>query len=135
MDLEEAVDVGIRFLEEKAGYQMHQLESVGLKNKIWVLRFDASYILGRNKIELRIDDTSGKVIEVDIGDGSVKTEQDKPKSDRADSMEITSFDRDNEYLVVETEGGKVKLSFEDVARMVALISSPHSMMAIRRVQK
>ena len=61
MDTEEAIEKGIEFLERKAGFSIHQLQSVNLERDIWVLRFDVGAFVEK-LVELRIDDTTGRII-------------------------------------------------------------------------
>jgi len=61
MDTEEAVERGIEFLENKAGYYTHRLESCKLEENVWVMRFDVGAFV-EIIVELKIDDKTGKII-------------------------------------------------------------------------
>jgi len=60
MDTEEAVDRSIEFLESKAGYYTHKLESVKLEENVWAMRFDVGAFV-EIIVELKIDDKTGKI--------------------------------------------------------------------------
>jgi len=61
MEVEEVVERAIDFLEHKAGYYTHRLESVKLEKGIWIIRFDVA-VFGREIIEIRIEDDTGRII-------------------------------------------------------------------------
>ncbi len=61
MDIEEAIDRGIEFLEEKAGYYTYKLESVKLEENVWVVRFDVG-AFEEKIVELKIDDKTERII-------------------------------------------------------------------------
>jgi hypothetical protein len=61
MDVEEAIEKGIRFLEEKAGHYTHTLESVRLDGGVWILRFDVGFLEER-KVEVKISDDTGRLV-------------------------------------------------------------------------
>ena len=62
MDTEEAVERGIEFLEDKAGYYTHQLVSVKLEENVWVVRFDVGPFV-EIIVEVKIDDKTERIIE------------------------------------------------------------------------
>ncbi len=61
MDTEEAVDRSIEFLENKAGYYTHRLESSKLEENVWVMRFDVG-VFAVKIVEVKIDDKTEKII-------------------------------------------------------------------------
>ncbi len=61
MDTEEAVDRSIEFLENKAGYYTHRLESVKLEENVWVMRFDVG-VFAVKIVEVKIDDKTERII-------------------------------------------------------------------------
>ena len=61
MDTEEAVDRSIEFLENKAGYYTHRLESCKLEENVWVMRFDVS-VFAVKIVEVKIDNKTEKII-------------------------------------------------------------------------
>ncbi|ABN70620.1 hypothetical protein Smar_1533 [Staphylothermus marinus F1] len=61
MEAEEALDKAIEFLEKRAGYYFHRLESISLKEGVWIIRFDVG-IFAKEVVEVRIDDKTGRVI-------------------------------------------------------------------------
>ena len=61
MDLEEAVEKASAFLEEKAGYFAHKLESIKLKESVWVVKFDVGAFIEKI-VEVKIDNETEKVI-------------------------------------------------------------------------
>ncbi len=61
MDTEEAVDRSIEFLENKAGYYTHRLESCKLEENVWVVRFDVG-VFAVKMVEVKIDDKTEKII-------------------------------------------------------------------------
>ena len=61
MDTEEAVERGIEFLENKAGYYTHRLESVKIEKNIWAMRFDVG-AFAEKIVELKIDDETEKIV-------------------------------------------------------------------------
>ena len=62
MDTEEAVDRSIEFLENKAGYYTHRLESVKIEENVWAMRFDVG-TFAEKIVELKIDDKTEKILE------------------------------------------------------------------------
>ena len=60
MDLEEAVEKASAFLEEKAGYFAHKLESIKLKESVWVVKFDVGAFIEKI-VEVKIDNETEKV--------------------------------------------------------------------------
>ena len=62
MDTEEAVDRSIEFLENKAGYYTHRLESVKIEENVWAMRFDVG-AFAEKIVELKIDDKTEKILE------------------------------------------------------------------------
>ena len=62
MDTEEAVERGIEFLQDKAGYYTHKLENVKLEENVWVVRFDVG-VFEEKIVELKIDDKTEKIVE------------------------------------------------------------------------
>jgi len=62
MDTEEAVERGTKFLQDKAGYYTHRLESVKLEENVWVVRFDVG-AFAEKIVELKIDDKTEKILE------------------------------------------------------------------------
>jgi hypothetical protein len=61
MDTEEAVERGIKFLQDKAGYYFCRLESVKFEESVWVMRFDVG-AFEEKIVELKIDDETEKII-------------------------------------------------------------------------
>jgi hypothetical protein len=61
MNTEEAIDRGIEFLESKAGYYTHKLESVKLAENVWTVRFDVGPIVEKI-VEVQIDDKTERII-------------------------------------------------------------------------
>ena len=63
MDTEEAVEKAIHFLENKAGYLTHKLESIQLDKtkQEWQLRFDVGLFFVVI-VDMRIDDETGRII-------------------------------------------------------------------------
>ena len=61
MDLEEAVDRAIEFLERKAGFYIHRLLRAELRDGRWFLEFDVG-VIDRRIVRLVIEDSTGKVI-------------------------------------------------------------------------
>ncbi|NMX21681.1 hypothetical protein C5S30_04455 [ANME-1 cluster archaeon GoMg4] len=61
MDTEEAIDRGIRFLEEKAGHYTHKLENIKLAGAIWIIRFNVGFFEDV-RVELKIDDATERVV-------------------------------------------------------------------------
>ena len=61
MDTEEAVDRGIEFLENKAGYYTHRLESCKLEENVWVMWFDVG-VFAVKIVEVKIDNKTEKII-------------------------------------------------------------------------
>jgi hypothetical protein len=62
MDTEEAVERGIEFLQNKAGYYTHRLISVKLEENVWIVRFDVGAFAER-MVEVKIDDKTERIIE------------------------------------------------------------------------
>lgn len=62
MDAEEAIDRAIDFLEKKAGFYIHKLENVELKENVWIVKFDVGF-LEVKIVELKIDDETGRLLE------------------------------------------------------------------------
>ena len=62
MDTEEAVERGIEFLQDKAGYYTHKLVSVKLEENVWVVRFDVGAFV-ETIVEVKIDDKTEKIVE------------------------------------------------------------------------
>ena len=60
MDTEEAVERGIKFLQDKAGYFLCRLESVKFEENVWVVRFDVGAYVEKI-VELEIDDKTEKI--------------------------------------------------------------------------
>lgn len=62
MDTEEAIEKAIQFLENKAGYHTHKLESVQLDKtkQEWHLRFDVGLFFVEI-VDMRIDDETGRI--------------------------------------------------------------------------
>jgi len=60
MDTEEAVERGIEFLENKAGYYTHRLGSVKFEGNVWVVRFDVGTFAVKI-VEVKIDDKTEKI--------------------------------------------------------------------------
>ena len=60
MNTEEAIDRGIGFLEDKAGYYTHKLESVKLEENVWVVRFDVG-AFEEKIVEVKIDDKTERI--------------------------------------------------------------------------
>ena len=60
MDLEEAVEKASAFLEEKAGYFAHKLESIKLEEGVWVVKFDVG-AFKEKIVEVKIDNETEKV--------------------------------------------------------------------------
>lgn len=61
MDTEEAVDRSIEFLENKAGYYTHRLESAKLEGNVWVMRFDVGTFAVKI-VEVKIDDKTERIL-------------------------------------------------------------------------
>lgn len=61
MDTEEAVERGIGFLQDKAGYYTHRLESVKIEENVWAMRFDVGAFTEKI-VELKIDDKTEKIV-------------------------------------------------------------------------
>lgn len=61
MDTEEAIDRGVKFLEEKAGYYAYKLISVELEESVWVVRFNVGAFIDEI-VELQIDDGTERII-------------------------------------------------------------------------
>jgi hypothetical protein len=59
MDTEEAIDRGIEFLDNKAGYYTPKLEGVKLEENAWVVRFDVGVTVVKI-VEVKIDDKKRK---------------------------------------------------------------------------
>jgi len=61
MNTEEAIDRGREFLEDKAGYFTHKLESVEFEENVWVVRFDVG-AFEEKIVEVKIDDKTERII-------------------------------------------------------------------------
>ena len=65
MNLEEAVEKASAFLENKAGYYTHYLESVKLLEKVWVVKFNVGAFTEKI-VEVKIDNEIEKVINEEV---------------------------------------------------------------------
>jgi hypothetical protein len=61
MDTEEAIDRSIEFLENKAGYYTHRLESAKLEENVWVMKFDVG-TFAMKIVEVKIDNKTERII-------------------------------------------------------------------------
>jgi len=63
VDLEEAVEKAIQFLERKAGYLLHRLRKADFRKEEgkWYLEFDVG-ILSEKIVKIVIDDRDGRII-------------------------------------------------------------------------
>lgn len=61
MNIEEAVEKASAFLENKAGYYTHYLESVELLEKVWNVKFNVG-VFTEKIVEVKIDNETEKVI-------------------------------------------------------------------------
>lgn len=63
MQLEEAVEKAIEFLEKKAGYYYHKLLKAELSSDgHWHLEFDVG-VLSRVIVRIKVDDHTGRIVE------------------------------------------------------------------------
>ena len=62
MDTEQAIEMAIQFLEQKAGFTLHKLKKVRLnKNqKEWRLQFDVG-LFWSELVDITLDDETGRV--------------------------------------------------------------------------
>lgn len=63
MNLEEAVEKAIQFLEEKASYFFHRLRKADFRKEEgkWYLEFDVG-ILSEKVVKIIIDDSDGRIV-------------------------------------------------------------------------
>jgi hypothetical protein len=61
MEIEEAVEKAIEFLERKGGHYIHRLVSVKIEEDVWKLEFDIGTFT-KELVELEIANETGRVL-------------------------------------------------------------------------
>ena len=67
MDIEEAIEKAMEFLERKGGQYTHRLVNVKLEGSVWKIKFDTG-IFAENLTELEVDDKTGRIVKYEASE-------------------------------------------------------------------